>query len=92
MFPLNNAFFDETNSVYCVTVYFSVENCECSKVSLTGSKVPPGWGSFERNTAVTEMGSAFKMITPGEFANYIAIRGNTRIIVYAAFCCDHLSI
>jgi hypothetical protein len=83
-------FLDETNSYYCVTVYFSVENCECSKVPLTGSKVPPGWGSFERNTGVTEMGSAFKMIRPGEFANYIAIRGN--IIVYVAFWCDHLSL
>ena len=47
IFPLNNVFFDETNSFYCVTVYFSVENCECSKVPLTGPKVPPGWGSFE---------------------------------------------
>jgi len=85
-------FFDETNSVYCVTVYFSVENYECSKVPLTGSKVSPGWGSFKWNTGATEMGSAFKMITPGEFANYVAIGGNTRVIVYVAICCDRLSL
>ena len=36
------------------------------------------------------MVSAFKIIRPGEFANYVALRGN--IIVYVAFCCDRLSL
>jgi len=36
---------------------FPVENCECSNLPLTGSRVPPGWGSSKQNTGVTKIGS-----------------------------------
>jgi hypothetical protein len=32
IFHLNNMFLQETNTFYCVTLYFSTENCECSKL------------------------------------------------------------
>ena len=67
---LNNMFLHETNAFYCVTVDFSVENCECSKVPVAGSKVHPGWGSFKQNIGVIRMGSAIKMIIRGQFVCY----------------------
>ena len=75
-FPLNGIILHETNTFCCVTVDLSVENCDCSKVMRTGSKVPSGWGSLQQNTGVTKMGSAFKTIRYGEFAYYLKRRGN----------------
>jgi hypothetical protein len=68
--PLNRIFLHQTNAFCCVTVDLSVENCECSKATYTGSKVPSGWDSFKQNTGVSKMGSAFKVIRHGEFAYY----------------------
>jgi hypothetical protein len=76
IFPLNRIFLHETNTFFCVTVDLSVENCDSSKVTYTGSKVPSGWDSFQQNTGVTKMDSAFKMIRHGEFAYYLKRRGN----------------
>jgi len=36
------------------------------------------------------MDSVFKMHRCGDFAHYLAVTGN--IIVYVAFCCNHLSV
>jgi hypothetical protein len=43
---LNNVFFHDTNTFYCVTLNFSVENCECSNMPLSGRRVPPGWAAL----------------------------------------------
>jgi len=67
---LNSMFLHETNTVYFVTVDFSVENCECSELPVAGSKAHPGWGIFKQNTGVIKIGSAIKMIRRGQFACY----------------------
>ena len=76
-------FLHQTNILYCVTIDFSVENCECSKV-------PPGLGIFQQNTGVKNMGFVFKMSIHEEFTYYLKIRGNIK--VYVAFCCNNLSL
>jgi len=49
---------------------FLLKIVNCSKVTHTGAKVPSGWDSFQQNTGVTKMASAFKIIRHGEFACY----------------------
>ena len=77
-------FLHETNTFYCVTVDFSLENCECSKVPVASSKVHPGWGNFKQTTGVIKMGSAIKMIRRGQFACY------RNAVVYIALCCTYI--
>lgn len=72
----------------CLTVDFPVENCECSNLPLTGSKVPHGWGSFKQITGVAKMGTVSKMIRRGGFAFYVIVRGN--VILYVSFCYNRL--
>jgi len=74
-FPLNMLF-------YCVTFDVSLQNCECSQMPLGGE-------AFLKNTGVTKMGSAFKMIRRGQSACYLIVRGN--IMTYVVFCCNYLS-
>jgi len=81
---LNSMFLQETNAFYCVTVDFSVENCECSKVLFAGSKVHPGWGSFKQDTVVIKIGSAIKIIRRGQFACY------RNAVMYIALCCNYI--
>ena len=88
VFPLNNMFLHET--YISLSVDFRVENFECSKLPLTGSKVPPGWGSFKQNTEVTKIGSASKTSRRGGFAYYLIAIGN--IIMYVSFYCNHLHL
>ena len=44
-FPLNTMFLQ---TLLCESVDLPVENCEYSKVPLTGSKVPPGLAAFNK--------------------------------------------
>lgn len=67
---------------YYVTFDVSVQNCEFSRMSLGGEAF--------KNTWVTKMGSAFKMIRRGESACYLTVRGN--IMAYVAFCYNYLSL
>ena len=52
-------------------------------------KGAPRVGQLLTKYRVTKMDSVFKMCRCGEFAHYLAVRGN--IIVYVTFCCNHLS-
>jgi hypothetical protein len=48
-FPLITCFsFHDTNSFYCVTVNFSVENYEYSNMLLSGSDVPLGGAALNK--------------------------------------------
>lgn len=60
IFPLNNMFPWDQYILLSNTFDFSVENCQCSNVSLTDSKVPPVSDSFEQNIGVTIMGLYLK--------------------------------